>query len=56
MVNNLNSILIEGNLVRDSQLKIVQSDDMSFCTFTIAENWRGKNAARSVDNIIAAEI
>ena len=36
-MNNLNSILIEGNLVRDPQFKTT-SKGKSLCTFTIATN------------------
>ena len=36
-MNNLNSILIEGNLVRDPQIKATQKGT-SVCNFTIASN------------------
>ena len=37
MMNNLNSILIEGNLVRDSELKY-SPKGTAVCTFVLASN------------------
>ena len=36
-MNNLNSILIEGNLVRDAQIKTTEAGN-AVCSFTIATN------------------
>ncbi len=37
MLNNLNSIIIEGNLVRDPQLKTIQNGNF-VCNFAVASN------------------
>ena len=49
-MNNLNSILIEGNMVRDPQFKITPKGT-SLCTFTLASNRYCKN-----DNGIEREV
>ena len=37
-MNNLNSLLLEGNLVRDAELHQVGSSGTSVCKFTVATN------------------
>ncbi len=43
-MNNLNSFLVEGNLVRDPELTITEAGN-SVCNFTIASNRYYKNGS-----------
>jgi len=51
-MNNLNSILIEGNLTQDPESMITQSG-RSLCTFSIASNRYYRNASKDLINEVS---
>ncbi len=47
-MNNLNEVIVEGNLVRDPELKWLKENEVAVCRFSVAVNKRFKDRTRDI--------